>query len=505
MAVILLWCATEARAAIQISPTVLPDWTVNMPYSQTLTATGCTVTCVWSASGQLPQGVSLSVVSGTISGIPTATGNFHFTVTATSLPNSGSQAYTITINPAPAVTTSSLANGQAGTQYSQTVAVTDGTPPYKFSVSSGSLPPGLSLDSSRGVVSGTPGRAGSFAFTVLVIDQAGASASHAYTLTITSGQSSTLTITTTAPLPGGSVGTTYSFTLAASGGNPPYSWALIGGALPGGLALNGTTGAIGGTPSAVGSFAFTVQVTDASHVNTSQPLSLAIASDSATPSMSLTGVPGSASSAQQISLDLVLSSAYSRNVTGTIALSFAPDGAASNDDPSIQFSSGGRSAAFTIPAGGTHATFPISPMAFQTGTVSGTISLAVNSSLPGGSLTRTLVVARSVPVIQSATVVKGASGFQVQVIGFSNTRELTTATFHFTAASGQTVQTADFPVSLSGAASQWFAAGSSAQFGGQVLIVTPFTVQQGSQSGLTSVTVSLQNSQGGSPAITANF
>jgi hypothetical protein len=100
---------------------------------------------------------------------------------------------------------------------------------------------------------------------------------------------------------------------------------------------------------------------------------------------------------------------------------------------------------------------------------------------------------------------KSGSGFQVQVIGFSNTRELTTATFHFTAASGQTVQTADLLVSLSGAASQWFAAGTSAQFGGQVLIVTPFTVQQGSESGLTSVTVSLQNSQGGSPAITASF
>lgn len=503
---LLLWCAAEAHAALVISPTVLPDWTINLPYSQTVTATGCTVACAWTATGTLPRGLSLNPLSGNISGVPSATGSFHFTVIATALTQSGSQDYTVVINPPPAVTTISLPAGQVGTSYAQTIAVSGGTTPFKFSVSSGSLPNGLSLDSSSGAISGTPSRPASFNFTVLVIDQAQASASHAYTLTINPGQAQPLTITTASALPGGSVATAYSDTLAASGGTPPYSWALISGALPGGLTLNATTGAIGGTPSASGSFSFTVQVSDASHVTASQSFSLGIAGSSSSPSLSITGVPSSASSAQQISpVDLVLSSSYSKDVTGTITLSFTPNAAVPTDDPSIQFSSGGRTASFTIPAGATHATFAVSPMAFQTGTVAGTISLAIASNLPGGTSTVSLPVARSAPVIQSATVVKSSSTFQVVVTGFSNTRELTTANFHFTAASGQTVQSADLPVTLSSPAGQWFGASASAQFGGQVLIVLPFTVQQGSESGLTSLTVSLQNAQGASPAYTANF
>jgi hypothetical protein len=60
-------------------------------------------------------------------------------------------------------------------------------------------------------------------------------------------------------------------------------------------------------------------------------------------------------------------------------------------------------------------------------------------------------------------------------------------------------------VSLSSLASQWFSSASSSPFGGQFLLVVPFTIQQGAASGLASVAVQLQNALNTSAAVTANF
>ena len=79
--------------------------------------------------------------------------------------------------------------------------------------------------------------------------------------TTLSVQTNPLTITTQS-LPNGTVGTSYTTTLAASGGTTPYTWSISGGALPGGLTLNGSTGNISGTPTAAGTFNLTARVTD---------------------------------------------------------------------------------------------------------------------------------------------------------------------------------------------------------------------------------------------------
>src|SRR5690242_15587085 len=112
-AVPLLFCiAGGAQAAITVSPATLPNWTVNMAYSQTLTASGCVLGCSWSSSGTLPTGLSLDTSAGTITGTPTAIGSFSFTVTATdTLLSTGSQSYVVAINPPPGITTGSLPNG----------------------------------------------------------------------------------------------------------------------------------------------------------------------------------------------------------------------------------------------------------------------------------------------------------------------------------------------------------------------------------------------------------
>src|SRR5206468_11102073 len=106
-----------------------------------------------------------------------------------------------------------LANALPSSAYSQTLAATGGTPPYAWSVISGSLPAGLTLNVTFGAISGTPTTAGTSNFTVQVTDSASGKAPKGFTLTINSTPPP-LSITTASPLPSGTVGTVYSQTLA---------------------------------------------------------------------------------------------------------------------------------------------------------------------------------------------------------------------------------------------------------------------------------------------------
>ncbi len=157
------------------------------------------------------------------------------------------------------VTTGSLTSGQVSSTYAATLTASGGTSPYTWSVSSGTLPAGLSLSASSGQITGTPTQNGTSTFTIQVKD----SSSPAQTAT----ESLSITIAATpvqisnASVPSGQVGTAYSTTLAASGGTTPYSWTISSGALPAGLTLS-TAGTISGTPTASGSFTFTAKVTD---------------------------------------------------------------------------------------------------------------------------------------------------------------------------------------------------------------------------------------------------
>ena len=212
----------------------LPSGTVGTAYSRTLAATGGTSPYTWSlASGSLPVGLNLSS-SGILSGTPTAEGSFNFTIRVTDggTPQQNAQkAFSLTIVTALTVTTNStLPFGIVGTPYSQTLAATGGTPPFTWAITAGSLPAGVNLSSS-GTLSGTPTAEGSFNFTIRVTDGGTPqqNAQKAFSLTIVSG----LSVTTNSTLPSGFVGTPYSQTLAATGGTPPYTWALTAGSLAG--------------------------------------------------------------------------------------------------------------------------------------------------------------------------------------------------------------------------------------------------------------------------------
>ena len=256
-------------APLSITTASLANGQVGVAYSAALAATGGTPPYTWSiTAGTLPTGLSLDASTGAITGTPTTAETANFTVQVTDfagVPQTDSKALSITVNPATlAITTVSLPNGQVGVAYSQSVAATGGTLPYTWSVTAGTLPAGLSLDASTGAISGTPTTAETANFTVQVTDSAGVPQTDSKALSIVVDPA-VLTITT-ASLPNGQVGVAYSQTLAATGGTLPYTWLITAGALPAGLSLDGSTGAITGTPTTAETANFTVQVTDSAGV-----------------------------------------------------------------------------------------------------------------------------------------------------------------------------------------------------------------------------------------------
>jgi subtilisin family serine protease len=178
--------------------------------------------------------------------------------------------------PVPTITTTTLPDGTVDEAYSQTLQATGGTPPFQWSLAGGALPPGLTLAASTGAVSGTPTTAGTFPFTVRVTDSQAQTDLQDLQLVVDPAPVPPPVITTTS-LPGGSVGVSYSQTLQASGGSPPYSWSLESGGLPAGLTLSPSTGAITGTPTSGGTSSFTVKVTDAAAQSDTQALSIVVA------------------------------------------------------------------------------------------------------------------------------------------------------------------------------------------------------------------------------------
>ncbi|MDR6840703.1 outer membrane autotransporter protein [Pseudoxanthomonas sacheonensis] len=250
---------------ITVNPTTVPAAAVGAAYSQTITGSGGIAPYTFAiTAGALPAGLSLSG-TGTLSGTPTAGGTFNFTVTATDANSfSGSRAYSLTVSaPTIVVAPTTLPAGAVATAYSQTINASGGTAPYTRAITAGALPAGMSL-SGAGILSGTPTAGGTFNFTVTATDSSTGTGpytgSRAYSLTI---NAATVVLPATT-LANGTLATAYSATLnPASGGTAPYAYALSAGALPAGLSLS-SSGALSGTPTANGTFNFSVTATDSS-------------------------------------------------------------------------------------------------------------------------------------------------------------------------------------------------------------------------------------------------
>ncbi len=491
---------------LNITNSSLPAALLNQAYSQTLTATGGAQPYTWRlASGAFPTGLILDPLKpGTIDGTPTGPlGASTFTIQVTDSstpPQTVSKAFTITVELTLSITTLSLPNGTQGAAYSSTIAASGGTQPYTWSVTSGTTPPGLSLNTSSGVISGTPTATGTNVFSVTVTDAAGQTATAKLSVTI-NASGPALSITTNGSFPA-TVGTAFTLALAATGGTltagASYTWSASG--LPAGLSVAGST--IGGTPTAAGNATVTLTVTDSQKNTATGSITINVALPPAPPVT--IGTIGGAPAAQA-SPALTLNTSYPVALTGTLTVSFASSVGGNPTEVGFVTSGGGLVSAvsFNIPMGGTSAVFANSPV-LATGTVAGTITLTATLNAGGTDVTpspaptETITISPAAPVIETVTFSNTGGGLTATVIGYSTTREMVSGQFQFYTSTGPILTPVD--VTLSTAFSTWYQSSASNQYGSQFMLSVPFSVS-GNPSDVVSVNAVLTNTKGASNSL----
>ncbi|MGV3522842.1 MAG: putative Ig domain-containing protein [Candidatus Sericytochromatia bacterium] len=177
-----------------------------------------------------------------------------------------------------AISTTTLPTAVLDFNYNFGLQVVGGSGSYRWSVVTGNLPNGLTLDQATGQIFGRPTQTGSFSFEAQVIDNQRATVARRNFFILVSDTDSGLNSLAilSGDLPSGTVDRVYSRQLEVSGGTAPFSWNITAGALPDGLDLNTSTGEISGTPTLTGEETFSVRVTDARGASANRTLSITI-------------------------------------------------------------------------------------------------------------------------------------------------------------------------------------------------------------------------------------
>ncbi len=227
----------------------------NTAYSDSVWADGYPAATYLISSGALPSGITLNSVTGLVSGTTTASGAYSFTIKAENAIGSITQSFSGTVQTPPSWSDQTLDIITQGVAYSDGVAAT-GTATIVYSVYSGSLPTGLSLNSSTGAITGTTGATGSYTFTIRATNSWG------YVEKTFTGTIYQIPAWTDSTIANMIYGQAYSDAVTASG-YPAVTYSISTGALPSGITLNSSTGAITGTSTTAGSYSFTVKAENA--------------------------------------------------------------------------------------------------------------------------------------------------------------------------------------------------------------------------------------------------
>lgn len=259
--------------SLYITTAKLPNGNETNYYFTNINAQGGSENWTWSYSGKLPSGLGFLKEGdhAVIRGTPTQSGTYAFTVYVcdniyTGLCDTAQFSIKINVAPLKISTSSTLPYGLRGNPYTEEISATGGSNDYTWSLTGGSLPPGLGYSWSAGQplsLTGTPASAGTFVFTFQVTDNVHPELSETkqFSLRIMFP----FFIGTNSPLPDGEVGKPYGKNISAWGGSGSYTWSKTGGSLPAGITLSNTpndSNYVSGTPSEPGTFSFTVRATD---------------------------------------------------------------------------------------------------------------------------------------------------------------------------------------------------------------------------------------------------
>jgi hypothetical protein len=229
------------------------------------------------------------------------------------------------------------------------------------------------------------------------------------------------------------------------------------------------------------------------------------------PQVSFTDLPTQTQPLQQPAVGMRLEQPYASDVQGTLTLNFVPDAFA--DDPAVQFATGGRNVSFVIPAGQTEAVFNpnLKTIAFQTGTVSGVITVGATFQVasvnmtPNPAPTVRLTVPAQAPVIRTVQIAsRSATGFEVVVTGYASSRAVSRILLAFEAAEGQSLQTTNLSVETESAFASWYQNPSSRNFGSQ-FSASIFINVNGSADAVRAVTATAGNPLGTSAPVRAEL
>ncbi len=471
----------------------LPDATSGAAYSQTLSAAGGAGPYTWSvAGGSLPAGMRLSP-AGALTGTPLAAGNASFRLRVT---DSRGQTAAAGCNVAVKQGSYSLGScplpdAHVGEPYAHRIFATGGAEPYRFAEAQ-PLPAGLRI-SADGSLSGAFATAGTFPVALRVTDAAGRVTTRSCDLRV---QPQALRLTNACPLPSGELGQAYSTKLTAAGGVEPYTFSSAA-LLPPGLRL-ATDGTLAGTPSAAGYLGLLITVADRSNQRTTQLCELPVEVPPL-PDLKVTGLPASltpATAGPRVSAELT--APYLLPVEADLVIEVEPEtGSATPElnraDPRLRFSTGQRILPVTIAAGQRVAT-PAAQIV-NTGTVASKVTVKVTNVRAAGipfskEAAQVGRLPRLAPVLTNVCYIPGTGGFDVEVSGYSTTRELVSADLTF----GQNT----YPVRLDEASRDYFSSEDAARNGGTFRIRANYRLSQGNPQTLGQGNAVVRNTAGSS-------